>query len=133
MTESQIPRLVSRGFLIWSWLGLLSAYVATSALFVSQLYINWREGFQAFRFSSSLAVTFSMAQLLPVYTLVFAWLAFYRYSNLTFAVAVEGREPSESPDLLPQFRSSLQYLMFSWLAALAMAFVPVVAQLAILR
>jgi hypothetical protein len=131
--NAQIPRLVNRAFLVWSWLGLLSAYIATSALFVSQLYSTWREGLQAFRFSSIQATVFSLAQLFPVYTLVFAWLAFYSYSVAVFCVAIEDNA-SEVPISLPrQFRRSLLYIVISWLAALVLAALPVITQILYIR
>jgi hypothetical protein len=133
VSEGQFSKLANRGFVVWSWLGLLSAYIATSALFVSELYVSWREGPQAVRFSSTLFSVFVAAQVFPAYALVFAWLVFYRYSMSVYTIAVEERLLEEEPSLRRGFGRSLQYLMFAWLGALLTGLVSSLAQVFLYR
>lgn len=129
-----LTRLVERGFIVWSWIGLLGAYVSTSALFAGQLLVALREGYRVYEFTTYHSGTF-VGIFAALATIVVGWLVFYRYSVAIFRTAILGTWSTSAKQddiaLLRWFRSAVLYLIFTWVLGLAAVFLPYVLQISL--
>lgn len=133
-TGNQVLAAIRRGFLVWSWIGLLGAYTSTSAVYGSQLIRLVADGVDRFKFASYWSVTVA-SLMLPIIVLTVGWLLFGQYSRAIFAIALlpeaesasKGRIDSDRLAFL--FNSSIFYLMFSWVAILFTLLLPYVVML----
>ena len=131
---SELAKIVKRGFILWSWIGLIGAYTATSAVYANQLYIIAIQGTETlgiYPFASMMMA----ALLLPMGFLAIGWLIFYRYSICILRIALlpeksdlKGSKIEKEFDKLPFFfKFSILSLIISWIAILLAVFVPYVA------
>ena len=79
LSSKDLLSSVKKGFLIWSWLGLLAAYVSTSSVFSSQLYIIVTQGARGFKLTQYEYVGLGILFFPPI-ILAMGWFVFYRYS-----------------------------------------------------
>lgn len=105
---------IKRGFLLWSWIGLLGAFISTSAIFATQILMIAREGIRIFEFRSSQVYSI-LTLLFPAIVIMMAWLTFYRYSIAIYQYAVLELKEIDNKYLYFLFRSSVLYLILSWL------------------
>ncbi len=118
---------LKRTFLVWSWIGLLGAYVYTAVSFASLLVATGFatrlppfEGRGAnvnplFRLISVVGV------IAPIVILALACSVFLRYSVATYRMAVlDPLHEGDGEELLPLFRSSLVWLIAVWIVVLAL-------------
>lgn len=120
-------------FLVWSWMGLLAAYVYTAVSYGSltlSVGIAMKlppsmgggpSGYSLFRQTSVLAI------IVPIVILALACFVFLRYSVATYRMAVlESHREGDGEELLLLFRSSLVWLIVVWIVALALKALPIV-------
>ena len=128
---------VRRTFLVWSWLGLLGAYVYTTMSLGTGLLFS--AGFA--RNIASLAnqgrdvgphftpVTI-LCVIAPIVVLSLACVRFLTYSvTLYRVVVVDHPREAEGGELLSHFRPALGYLIATWIVVIALRALPVVLNL----
>ena len=127
---------LKRTFLVWSWIGLLGAYVYTAVSFASIMVAT---GF-ATRLppfegrgpnpNPLLRLIGLLGVIVPIVVLALACSVFLRYSVTTYRMAVlDSLHEGDGEDLLPLFRSSLVWLIAVWIVVLALKAVPIVLSL----
>ena len=133
--NSLLHESIKKGFLIWSWLGLLGAYVSTSSIFSNQLYIVLTQGARGLDLGQFAYTAFGFL-FLPPLVLVMGWLAFYKYSTYIIKIAIFPSEIEDATDseyskglvdpwrLMLLFKSSVLYLILSWIVMLFSVFFP---------
>lgn len=123
-------------FLVWSWIGLLAAYVYTVVSFGS---LTLAAGLTA-RLSSTMGrvhgadpgsrVIGILGVIVPLVILLLACLVFLRYSVTTYRMAVlDPPDEKDTIELLPLFRGSLAWLIAVWITVLAVRALPIVLNL----
>ncbi len=132
--ESGTP--LKRTFVVWSWLGLLAAYVYTVVSFGSLMVAT---GFTARlppftgrdpRTDPLLGLSTVLGLVVPLVILVVACLLFLRYSVATYRMAVLDPAPAgDGEELLALFRGSLAYLIAVWIVVLALKALPIMLSL----
>ena len=135
--ENDFGRSIRKGFLVWSWIGLLSAYLATSALLVGQFFRTWTEGVRGFDVPLMTLNMLVVWQGVPAVVLCLAWLTFYTYSKAVFTysiLAADEQKPEQTShgeldSLFHGFRLSLFYLMATWFTVLFAAAFATVSRL----
>ncbi len=132
LSSKDLLSSVKKGFLIWSWLGLLAAYVSTSSVFSSQLYIIVTQGARGFKLTQYEYVGLGILFFPPI-ILAMGWFVFYRYSVFllreTIAPLMDIEPDDENDKYLSKrffflFRSSILYLILSWVFMLFSVFFP---------
>jgi hypothetical protein len=129
--ERDVGTPVKRTFLVWSWIGLLGAYVYTTVSFGSLLLAvgiaarrppstgGGPHGYSLFRQTSVLAV------IVPIVILAVACFVFLRYSVATYRMTVlDPPHEGDGEELLLLFRSSLMWLIVVWIVVLSMRVLP---------
>ena len=119
-------RTVQRGFLIWSWLGLLGAYVTTSGFYSNQAYFVVTRGLESIELARySYVATYTL--LIPVVVLIVGWISFLQYSTAILRVAILPEDEGEHKApwrLAFLFRNSLMFLILAWVAILFVVLFP---------
>lgn len=127
---------LKRTFLVWSWIGLLAAYVYTTVSFASLILAA---GF-ATRLSSTMGRGHSadpgqrligiLGVAVPLVVLLLACLVFLRYSVATYRMTVlDPPDEKDAQELLPLFRGSLAWLIAVWITVLAVRALPIILNL----
>jgi len=129
--ESGAP--LKKTFLVWSWIGLLAAYVYTAVSFgglsVATAFAARLPSFAGqgpnqdplFRMIGVLCL------IVPIVILALACFVFLRYSVVTYRMAVlDPPQEGDGAELLPLFRSSLLWLIVVWIVVLALRALPIV-------
>jgi hypothetical protein len=129
--EAAVLTAIRRGFLLWSWIGLLSAYISTSAVYGSQMITIVTQGIERLNFASYWTLTVA-SLMFPVAVLMMGWLLFSRYSRAILAIALIPESESSgrkinSKELGYLFNASINYLIFSWIAILLAILLPYIA------
>ncbi len=86
-TSEQVKSAVRRGFLLWSWMGLLGAYISTSTIYSVQLLRMIIQGRETFEFSYYSTLTGAIL-MFPIMVLVTGWVSFSRYSSVILDVSL---------------------------------------------
>lgn len=129
MLENEFRDSVRKAFLVWSWVALLGALIATTSTFATQLFFVITQGLRAVDWKAVGPIGFSV-YILPSTSLLLAWLIFYRYSGLLYGwIIFPESSDTESGEfvahrLWQQFRLSLLYLMVTWLLIIAATAMP---------
>jgi len=129
--ESGAP--LKKTFLVWSWIGLLGAYVYTAVTFGGLLVAT---GF-ATRLppfagrdpnrDPLLRLIGVLGVIVPIVILALACFVFLRYSVATYRMAVlDPPHEGDGEELLLLFRSSLVWLIVIWIVVLALKALPIV-------
>jgi len=124
--EMAPPNQIQKGFLLWSSVTLLSAYIATSGLYAGQIYAYARDGIRTV-FPSMIHQVYLMFLTLPMVILLLGWLAFYKYAMMVWSVSISEEEKFSLNSirvLKGSFRISLLYLLLSWFGILFGAVAP---------
>ncbi len=127
---------LKRTFLVWSWIGLLAAYVYTTVSFANLILAAGL----ANRLSSTMGRGRSvdagprliaiLGVLAPLVVLLLACLVFLRYSVATYRMAVlDPPDETNAQELLPLFRGSLAWLIVVWITVLVVRALPIVLNL----
>ncbi len=129
--ESGTP--LKRTFLVWSWIGLLAAYVYTTVSFgglTLAFGLAGRLPYSAGRgqhVDPLLRLLNVLGMIVPVVILALACFVFLRYSVATYRAAVlEPLQEGEGQELLTLFRSSLLWLVVVWIVVLSVRVLPLV-------
>jgi len=133
---SEFARIVKRGFILWSWIGLIGAYTATSSVYANQLYIIAIQGTKTidiYPFASLLMA----GLLLPMGFLAIGWLSFYRYSLCILKIALSPESDKlDNKEMGEEFRKlslffkyTIMSLIIAWLAIIFSVFIPYFAQI----
>ncbi len=132
LKKDELITSVKRGFLIWSWLGLLAAYVSSSSIFSSQLYIIVTQGVRGFKLSQYENVALGVLFFPPI-ILAMGWFIFYNYSVLLIKETMDPFTESQNDKderkyyyhrFFFLFRSSILYLILAWVFMLFSIFFP---------
>lgn len=128
---------VKRTFLLWSWLGLLGAYVYTTMSLGAGLLLS--AGFarnivslanQGREVSSHFAPITALCVITPLVILSLACIQFFTYSVALYRVlVVDPSRETEGAELLSHFRPALGYLIATWIVVIALRALPVVLNL----
>jgi len=120
-------------FLVWSWIGLLGAYVYTGVTFGGYLVAT---GFatrlpsfpgQGPREDPLFRMTGILGVIVPIVILALACFVFLRYSVATYRMAVlDSPHEGDGEELLLLFRGSLVWLIVVWIVVLAFKALPIV-------
>ncbi len=134
--ERDVGASLKRTFLVWSWIGLLAAYVYTAVSFASLLVAT---GFatrlppfegRGANVNPLVRLISVVGVIAPIVILALACSVFLRYSVATYRRAVlDSPHEGDGEDLLPLFRSSLVWLIAVWIVVLALKAVPIVLSL----
>jgi hypothetical protein len=125
---------LKRAFLVWSWLGLLGAYVYTTVSLGTSLTISAGFARSMAPLASqgrsegplSMPVTV-LCLIVPIVVLSLACVRFLLYSVAVYRVAVVGPpHEADGQELLSLFRPALAYLIATWIVVLALKALPVV-------
>ena len=134
--ERDVGVPLKRTFLVWSWIGLLGAYVYTAVSFGGLLVAA---GF-ATRLSPLASqspstdplfeLIIALCLIVPIVILALACFVFLRYSVVTYRMAVlDPPQEGNGQELLPLFRGSLAWLIVVWIVALTLRALPIVLSL----
>jgi hypothetical protein len=113
---------VKRGFLVWSWIGLLGAFITTSSTYGNFLFLLVTQGARIFEFTR-LGARFLVVLFFPAIFLSFAWVQFYFYSTSIYRMILFP-ESESAARLFILFRLCLVYLISSWVVLLLVMFAP---------
>ncbi len=132
--ESGAP--LKRTFLVWSWIGLLAAYVYTAvsfggilvaAGFATRLPPFEGRGPNPNPFLKLIGI---LGVIAPIVVLALACSLFLRYSVATYRMAVlDPPREGDGEELLVLFRGSLVWLIAVWIVMLALRALPIVLSL----
>ncbi len=129
--ESGTP--LKRTFLVWSWIGLLAAYVYTTVSFGGlSLALGFASRLPPFDGRGPSTDPFFrmigiLSVIVPIVILALACFVFLRYSVATYRAAVlEPLQEGDGQELLALFRSSLLWLIVVWIVVLALRALPMV-------
>jgi len=122
--DNSVTASLKKGFLLWSWVGLIGAYIATSTLFGTSIFMFTLQGIRIFEHSFMFRVLLMYGFLVPIVILAMAWLTFYRYSIALFEVAVIDSVGLDARKIMFLFKRSLLYLIMSWIVALLLFVIP---------
>lgn len=129
---SEMIQVVRRGFLLWSWIGLIAAYTSTSAIYANQLYLMMSQGYKSIDFLPFASITMTTL-LFPMGVLAVGWFAFYRYSlSILNIVLIPEKAKSEIDELWRVaflFKSTVLSLILSWISILIAVFIPYLIQI----
>ncbi len=138
MNDIDFRDSLRRTFLVWSWVGILGALVATATSYSSQLYFTLSQGFRALDLRPNSSFMFTV-YLLPSTCLILDWIIFYRYSGILYSVIIldvpgsDANQEAESRktwhQLFVQFKYTLLYLILTWLLIMAVNSLPVLLAL----
>ncbi len=127
---------LKRTFVVWSWIGLLGAYVYTTVSFGNVLLAT---GFatrlsplagQSRNTDPLLRLISALGFIVPIVILALACFIFLRYSVATYRMAVlDPPHEGDGEELLLLFRNSLAYLIAVWIVVLALRALPMVLNL----
>jgi len=131
--ERDVGTPLKKTFLVWSWIGLLGAYVYTTVTFGGLLVAT---GFatrlppfagQGPNRDPLLRMIGVLGVIVPIVILALACFVFLRYSVATYRMAVvDPPHEGDGEELLPLFRSSLVWLITVWIVVLALKALPIV-------
>ena len=125
--QDSLLSAIRRGFLVWSWIGLLGAYVTTSAVYAAQLLSIVTRGFDNYAYSHFTSITIA-AFLIPIIIISMGWIVFNRYSTGILKLAILSDSLKENNEVLKQlivpFRIAINYLIMSWVSILFAIFLP---------
>ena len=129
--ESGTP--LKRTFVVWSWIGLLAAYVYTAVAFgglwVATSFATRLPPFAGRGPSGEplLRMIGILGMIVPIVILALACFVFLRYSVATYRMAVvDSPREGDGEELLLLFRSSLVWLIVVWIVVLAARALPIV-------
>jgi hypothetical protein len=126
-SAGELSDALRRGFIVWSWIGLLGALTSSSAIFTNQIFLWTREGVVSYKIGGTQPLFASITVLFPLLILAIAWLTFYRYSIAIFEACVLGTHEYShfSFDVVWLFRRCVFYLAAAWLAGILASIIPV--------
>ena len=120
-------------FVVWSWIGLLAAYVYTAvtfggllvaAGFATRMPPFGGQGPSQDPFRRMIGI---LGVIVPIVILALACFVFLRYSVATYRMAVlDSPHEGDGEELLLLFRGSLVWLIVVWIVALAARALPIV-------
>jgi hypothetical protein len=126
-----------RTFLVWSWLGLLGAYLYTTMSLGTGLLLS--AGFarniaslanQGRAPGSHFTPVTVLCVIAPIVVLSLAYVRFFTYSVALYRVlVVDPPREAEGGELLSHFRPALAYLIATWIVVVALRALPVVLNL----
>jgi hypothetical protein len=129
--ESGTP--LQRTFVVWSWIGLLAAYVYTTVSFgglslafglAGRLPSGMGRGQNADPLLRFIGI---LSMIVPIVILALAGFVFLRYSVATYRMAVlDSPHEGGGEDLLVLFRSSILWLIVVWIVTLSLRALPLV-------
>ena len=129
--ESGTP--LKRTFLVWSWIGLLAAYVYTTVSFGGMslamgLYGRLPSGSGRGRDADPILRFIGiLGMIVPIVILALASFVFLRYSVATYRMAVlDPPHEGDGEELLTLFRGSLLWLIVVWIVVLSLRALPLV-------
>ncbi len=129
--ESGTP--LKRTFVVWSWIGLLVAYVYTTVSFGGlSLAMGLAGRFpsgtgRGLRADPLLRFISILGMIVPIVILALASFVFLRYSVATYRMAVlDAPREGDGEELLLLLRSALLWLIVVWIVALSMRALPLV-------
>ena len=124
---------LKRTFLVWSWIGLLAAYVYTAVSFGSLslafgLYGRLPSGIGRGQNADPLLRFIGiLGMIVPIVILALASFVFLRHSVATYRMAVlDPPHEGDGEELLLLFRGSLLWLIVVWIVELALRALPMV-------
>jgi len=125
--SSRITNIATRGIVVWLWLGLLTAYISTSALYSGQLMNGLMGGFREY-LSPSISRVILAYSTVPAFLVAVGWVTFYQftisiYRTLTFLDSEDQvnihKEGLYNPKVMrSRFGFSVMLLVMSWVASL---------------
>ncbi len=124
---------LKKTFLVWSWIGLLAAYVYTTVSFgglslAYGLYGRLPSGIGRGQTADPLLRFIGiLGMIVPIVILAVASFVFLRYSVATYRMAVlDVPHEGDGEELLVLFRSSLLWLIVVWIVVLSLRALPLV-------
>ena len=129
--EREVGAPLKKTFVVWSWIGLLAAYVYTCVSFgglslAFSMYSRMPSGIGGGRNADPLLRFIGiLGMIVPIVILALASFVFLRYSVATYRMAVlDAPHEGDGEQLLVLFRSAILWLIVVWIVVLSLRALP---------